>query len=231
MGAPPTESDQSRSSTRRKWIGGCLIAFVLIAFVGIQVLSYSGVFCALGICPETPWQAASEQAHQAAIIASYGGPPLATCGNEPVSVHPRGGGLTVWNTGEVYVGLPPVWLNILGLALENGHAVVHMEGYVEKKINGFPMYLTWINGADYAEVIHVRVTDQQTGVELRTEPDVGMHDADLLVPAEEAAISTGQQPPFRRWVTVATFPKSPHCYVATASWPGGNWSVAFGIGR
>jgi hypothetical protein len=131
----------------------------------------------------------------------------------------------------LYVGISPVWLNILGMALENGHAVVHMEGYVEKNTFGFPMYLEWIAGGDYADVIHVRVTDQHTGVELRSEPAVGMHDADLLVPSEEAVVSTGLQPPFRRWVTLATFPKSPNCYSAVASWPGGTWSVAFGIGR
>jgi hypothetical protein len=80
------------------------------------------------------------------------------------------------------------------------------------------------------DIIHVRMNEASSGTEVITEPAARMHDPDLLVPAESQAISVGQTPPYRIFVTSASI-ASPGCYVVSATWPGDSWSVTIAVGR
>jgi hypothetical protein len=101
---------------------------------------------------------------------------------------------------------------------------------IEKEAGGFPISLEWITNVDFAGYINVRITDAQSGLEVRSYPASYMHDPNLLV-ASEARVIELDRTPYRIFVTFATFPAVPGCYVVMASWPGGAWSVAFGVGR
>jgi len=65
---------------------------------------------------------------------------------------------------------------------------------------------------------------------VRSDPAVYMHDPNLLV-ASEARVIDLDGTPYRIFVTFATFPAVPGCYVAMATWPGDSWSVSIAIGR
>ena len=231
MAAPPPNASTRRGlSTRTKWVVGCSIGALLPTLVGVgvawNILSCEQVLCS-GPSPEA---IASANAEQAALVASYGGPPPANCGNGPVPLHPKVVG-TIWAEDHAYLGRAQVWLEISELTVENGRAVLHMEhSGIKKEAGGFPIYLEWITNADFAGSINVRITDAQSGVEVRSDPAVYMHDPNLLV-ASEARVIDLDGTPYRIFVTFATFPAVPGCYVVMATWPGDSWSVSIAIGR
>jgi hypothetical protein len=233
VSAAPKEPRQSGFSPRTKWIVGCSVAALVAGVIGIAFLM-NQFACEVPPCtikPTTPQEQASIEAAQSALLASYGGPPPAHCGAELASVHPKVPN-TIWSDDPttVYLGKAPVWLGISDSALEKGRAVVHLEhSGISKSGGGFPMYLEWVEDAGFAEDIHVKVTDQQSGAELVVEPAVYMHDPDLLVASESRVIDPVDRP-YRIYTTQAIFPTSPACYLASASWPGGEWSIAIAIG-
>lgn len=232
VAAPPSSgSDQHRASARTRWIVGAVIGALLLTLVAVGV-AWNILSCDTPPCTGvTPQQIASANAENAARVASYSGPPPAQCGHETVPVHPRVAG-TIWDEGDADLGRAPVWLTMNGLKVEGGQAVLHMEHLpIHKEAGGFPIYVDWITNADFTDVIHVRITDLQSGDEVVSQPAVYMHDPDLLVPAETKAVDVGATPPYRIFATLATFPTSPGCYTAIASWSGDSWSVPIAIGR
>ncbi len=207
---------------------------VLLGLVGVGLV-LNGLSCDVGSCTpltneEVAKASAKASAEQEALKALYGGQPPADgdCGGDPVPVHPFVDG-TVW--GYADLGRQPVWLSISGLEVDNEtHAVLHMSGTgIKKTAGGFPISLKWVTDASFTDVIHVRIT-QQSGAELSSKPAGYMHDPNLLVPSESKATSVGTTPAYRIFTTVATFPTSPGCYVATAAWLGDEWSIPIAIG-
>jgi hypothetical protein len=227
--AKPGESKKGRGLTHG---GKVLIAgMAIVALVVVGLFIHVIAFWSCWDC-HNPQAMASLQAANDALVASYGGPPPADCGSSPVPVHERVA-RTIWDEeGNVYVGRSPVWLEISHLAIEGGWAVLHLEhSGIGKGPDGFQIYLTWVTNADFGDVIHVRLTDARSGIELTGEPAVSMHDRDLLAPSEARAISVGPTPPYRIFVTTVNVPASPGCYLASASWPGDSWSVTIAVGR
>jgi len=208
-------------------IGSSLIAALTVGAIFVHAIA----FWTCWDC-NNPAAVASQAAANAALVASYGGSPPSDCSSAQVPVHEKVAG-TIWDEGDVYVGQSPVWLGIRGfMAIQNGRAVVHLEhSGIEKGARGFPISLWWITNADFADVIHIRLADATSGTELDGDPASYMHDRDLLVPSETESIEVGPAPPYRIFVTTVFAPASPSCYVATAGWPGGSWSVTIALGK
>lgn len=228
MNTSPVDPKKSGLSNASKvLIGASLIAALIVGGVFVHAIA----FWSCWDC-NNPEAVASQEAAYATLVASYGGPPPADCSSAPVPVHEKVAG-TIWDEGDVYVGQSPVWLGIRGfMTVENGRAVVHLvHSGIKKGADGFPIDLWWITNADFADVIHVRLNDTRSGTELSGEPATYMHDRDLLVPSETNSIAVGPTPPYRIFVTTVNAPTSPGCYVATASWPGGNWSITIALGK
>lgn len=215
-----------------------IAVLILVPLAGVAFLIY-GIYEATcnEVChPLSPEAAASAQASEDARLAALGGPPPADCGGGAVPVHTPTAG-TIWDESEPrgpgqawapapYVGQSPVWLNLAGLFVVNGHAVEHLA----LDSVAFTVYVQWVTNADFPDKIQIGISDVTSGTELRLVPAEYMHDGNVLVPAETDAISVGPTPPYRIFITTVTFP-SGGCYTVAASWPGGGWKINLAVGR
>jgi hypothetical protein len=230
-------SRHTPAARRSGWLIGCGIVGTIgvLAFLGVGFFIHAIYTqiqsCPAGGCSASPQEIASNHAvAEKEREAALGGPPPSNCGDQPVPVHQEVGG-TIWDSTApsqgVSIGKAPVWLQIAGMRLEGGKAVLHLAangGGYGKTADGFPILLFWIMDGAFTGTISVRLVDSRTGEEAKLTPALNN-----LYPSDEPSVSYGNIPPYRLFGARGHV-HSPSCYEAQASSQSDTWTAAFAVG-